>query len=453
MQHHIIHKQKVHIRTDISANAFAVQNRVSNMFKNNLLKRINDVFDKFSDDENILRIDKLEIDVGTIDGKNFEKTFSEKLIVRLTEKLVNYRTTISDNGISEIKKKHSVIDSFIYFLQYGYAAWYQSTKEISEWEDEILNSFSEEYRIIFTNRLKETIGTNGIAIQRLSMQFSTNFLKKLYLYLHKEAIDDWTLFYNKFLQYAEAQFENNKLHLTRKETKNILWEVLLSQALNENEINVSEKIFDKSFDKILTRKLNVFKTDQVIPIQKNAALKITEQKTSIKSKQEIQELFLVNAGIVILHPFLKDYFETLELIKEKIFVSVDAQHRAVLLLHYLATSETEVSEFNLILPKLLCGVNFGEPIENFIELTDKEKEESSDLLKSVTQHWKPLNRTSIEGLQNSFFRRGGKLQQPENDWILRIEQKTIDILLDKLPWTISFIKLPWMKKILYIEWN
>ena len=121
-------------------------------------------------------------------------------------------------------------------------------------------------------------------------------------------------------------------------------------------------------------------------------------------------------------------------------------------MHYLASGETEVAEFNLILEKLLCAVDFDEPVPNHIELSEKEKEESDNLLRSVTEHWAPLRRTSLQGLRTSFFQREGKLFRAEAGWILKVEQKTIDILLDKLPWGIGTIKLPWMDTVLNVEW-
>jgi len=36
---------------------------------------------------------------------------------------------------------------------------------------------------------------------------------------------------------------------------------------------------------------------------------------------------------------------------------------------------------------------------------------------------------------------------------LYIEEKTIDILLDKLPWNLSIIKLKWMDEILTVHWH
>jgi hypothetical protein len=41
----------------------------------------------------------------------------------------------------------------------------------------------------------------------------------------------------------------------------------------------------------------------------------------------------------------------------------------------------------------------------------------------------------------------------DGDWLLQVEAKTVDILLNQLPWGISMIKLPWMQRMLWIEWD
>ena len=159
-----------------------------------------------------------------------------------------------------------------------------------------------------------------------------------------------------------------------------------------------------------------------------------------------------NSGIVILHPFLKSYFESLELLAEKKFINDEARQRAVLLLHYLATGETKVAEFNLTLQKVICGYPLDDTLPDELQLTEKEITESESLLNAVTNYWVPLNNTSVQGLRNSFLQREGKLELRENGWLLTIEQKTLDILLGKLPWGISTIRLPWMEQLLNVDW-
>ena len=41
----------------------------------------------------------------------------------------------------------------------------------------------------------------------------------------------------------------------------------------------------------------------------------------------------------------------------------------------------------------------------------------------------------------------------DGDWLLRVEARTVDILLDQLPWGVSLVKLPWMDRLLRVEWR
>ena len=40
----------------------------------------------------------------------------------------------------------------------------------------------------------------------------------------------------------------------------------------------------------------------------------------------------------------------------------------------------------------------------------------------------------------------------DGEWLLPMERKAIDILLDQLPWGIGMIPLPWMPQMLHVEW-
>ena len=429
MPNHIIHKQKVTVQTDISADAFTLQNRISNLFKNDLKDKIESLFDQISPNGKTLRIDKLELDLGTIRKENLEAEFSKKIIEQLSVKLSNIND-ITDKKIKfeEVEHNYSIIDVLTFFLQKGYMPWYSSVKNFAEWESEMLHSFSDKEWILLMDVLRKSVLVNRNIIQRLVMQFSESFVKKILFHLHDELNTNW----------QSVFFEKNKpeYDIAKQSSRILFWHASIIAALT-----TANKI---DFENALLERMNEMKTSVA---DKNAKNK-SEKKDALIS----EDLFTNNCGIVILHPFLQMYFKELELLNENDFINIESQHRAVLLLHYLATGETKVAEFNLLLAKLLCAVDFEEPIPNFIELTEKEKEESGNLLKSVTEHWAPLKNTSAEGLRNSFFEREGKLTQTETGWLLLVEQKTIDILLDKLPWGIGTIKLPWMKNTLNVEW-
>ena len=79
-------------------------------------------------------------------------------------------------------------------------------------------------------------------------------------------------------------------------------------------------------------------------------------------------------------------------------------------------------------------------------------DEANDLLLSVIEYWSILKDTTPDGLRESFLKRDGKLVFKNKEWLLQVEQKGYDMLLQHLPWNINMILLPWMKHLLKCEW-
>src|SRR5205085_4611874 len=112
--------------------------------------------------------------------------------------------------------------------------------------------------------------------------------------------------------------------------------------------------------------------------------------------------------------------------------------RALCLLHFLAAGRPFAPEYELILPKILCNIPLATPVDSDIVLTDMEREEATALLEAVIRHWEALQNTSPDGLRGAFFLRSGKVSlRGDGDWLLQVEAKTFDILLDHLPWGLS----------------
>jgi hypothetical protein len=75
------------------------------------------------------------------------------------------------------------------------------------------------------------------------------------------------------------------------------------------------------------------------------------------------------------------------------------------------------------------------------------------MLAAVIGHWTALRNTSPDGLRGAFLLRAGKLSERAGEWLLQVEPQTADILLGDLPWGISAVRLPWMERILWVEWT
>lgn len=156
------------------------------------------------------------------------------------------------------------------------------------------------------------------------------------------------------------------------------------------------------------------------------------------------------AGVILLHPFLPRFFEALGITDANQIVQAE---RALCLLHFLASGEGVAPEPALLLPKLLCNVPVEAAVESDVDLTASETDEAMALLQAVIGHWDALRNTTPDGLRGTFLIRPGKLsQRPDGDYLLQVESQSFDILLERLPWGIGVVKLPWMERMLWVEW-
>jgi hypothetical protein len=172
---------------------------------------------------------------------------------------------------------------------------------------------------------------------------------------------------------------------------------------------------------------------------------------------EVPSLAVPAAGLVILHPYLSPFFDRLGLLSGPgRFADAAARATAVRLAQRLATGEDTAPEADCVLAKLLCGLDPAEalwPGDPARPAPDRLAAEAERLLAAVIGHWAKLGRTSPEGLREAFLRRPGLVQRRDDGWLLRVERRGTDILLDSLPWTIGLVRTPFMAAVLRVDWR
>jgi hypothetical protein len=158
------------------------------------------------------------------------------------------------------------------------------------------------------------------------------------------------------------------------------------------------------------------------------------------------------AGLTMLWPFLPEYFKAQQLMEKGSLRDAAARHRAAVLLHHLATGEMEAPEEQLPLIKVLAGVPLDAVHEPGEPLTAQEAAEGELLLEAVLVHARALGRLGVPGLRSAYLSRTGILTTRDGHWLLRVDGKTHDILLSRLPWPRSWVVFPWMQAALQVEW-
>ena len=171
--------------------------------------------------------------------------------------------------------------------------------------------------------------------------------------------------------------------------------------------------------------------------------------------EEVSEaLKISDAGLILVHPFIRRLFQNLELVDEKgRFVSGLARVHAVHLLRYVTGFEDEHLGHRLLLEKALCGLPLSYSIPEEWEATPREKEETEGMLSALLSYWPTLRKSSIDALQRGFIQRAGTIGIEEGGFVVHVEGSAMDLLLEELPWEISFILLPWLDKPILVEWQ
>jgi hypothetical protein len=167
---------------------------------------------------------------------------------------------------------------------------------------------------------------------------------------------------------------------------------------------------------------------------------------------DADSVYIENSGLVILWLFLERFFDRLQLLNGHNFKDAAARHRGAGLLQYIATEDPSPPEYQMTLNKLICGIDPEEVLDFGPAVTEAEAEACLNLLSAVVENAPVLRNMSHDGFRGSFLLRKGVVSAGEASWILRVERETFDLVLDRFPWSFSWVKLPWMEIPLGVEW-
>ena len=477
--------------------AFQFRNRIGEVFHELILPRLTVLFDEIGTEHKTYRIEKLTIDAGIIAKQNWEEHLTDKIIAEVRQaiqlkdpvfkapvtgasqgkptqafpphKLINANTTHkeTDRTQSDLNKtSQEFYEVFETYLTTGYLSWYAGHEH--HLKEGFAQTILSEKPLV--KRLAKYLKTaNSTAIQRLVYLLPYSFLNKL--------IEEWLNnklagFLKDFLQCTYIleqiilQQSASELHMKKSLYLPFFKWLAVPEATNINNFIATQTVnYFRIHLPLLLPKVtglvnennNILLQAIIETVQLNTIKKLVHPDIEVNEiiSGHADELFISNAGLVILHPFLPQLFQELQLTYNNKFVDEPACMKSILLTRFIATGNVAFEDHDLAIEKILCGQEPDKPILCTIALSEIEKQEALDLLAQIILLWKQngvqINGT-IEGLQQSFLQRQGKLTHNNTDWRLQVQQLPYDMVLSSLPWSISMVKTSWMKGMLWIEW-
>lgn len=167
-------------------------------------------------------------------------------------------------------------------------------------------------------------------------------------------------------------------------------------------------------------------------------------------------IFIGNAGLVLFSPYLPTLFERLDLLTDTDtgprIVDAEAMSRGVHLLQYLVDARCDAPEPELVLNKLLCGLPSAQPVAASFVPSKAELAVCDGLIGAVIANWSILGNASPAALRETFLQREGRLTHGADRWNLQVQRKTVDVLVDQVPWSFAMVYHRWMGEAVHVTW-
>ena len=431
-----------------------------------------------------INLNTIKIDLGMISKGDFCNEFLNLVKEKLTKNVAEqFEKSLKENYLRQpddpdslgsylaeekseqlsvfyLKEQEQLKTALFFYLEFGrYPWWYKNIdkKTVSR----ALSIFNEEEDRQFFNQLLKLIQTfPADSAEQLIDRFIDGFnqieLKKYIFFFADLKVE------NRSIVDAMLKKQEQIQSLFNISEKSFFKRLLrFSLFANHRADFLEEFLTDIQSPKNLTSSMLAqrilgpdFPTDLLTSSNRvnGSKMKTSVTKISYTDKND-DYVYVQNAGLILLHPFLTKYFFELGLLDDKNeFSSTKKQHRAVILLNYLQSGSIDYQEWEMPLNKILVGLGISDFVPIGIKLTKKEKEESKNLLATVVNYWTALKTSKPEALQQNFFLREGKISKKNENRLIQIERTGVDILLDKLPWSIGIIKLPWLSELIHVEW-
>ncbi|WP_295116569.1 contractile injection system tape measure protein [uncultured Chitinophaga sp.] len=508
-QTHIIRNMQLRLQIPGMDKAFALQQRAKKCMEENWNGKLDAILDKYAGNGEYLYIPFLKIELEKLPEEDFEEHFKLALLAALDEalkELVQQDIAVKAGAVPpqesagsislKMSKDERTLGAWFYFLEKGILPWWMQHDEQSVLEEQLL-AIIRHSPVMFREYWYRAWNHRTINVPRWQLQCSPA-LRQLMLevlcpasileqfrtwlqMLEKMAAPEWAAFQLplKSLRYTSwhcfflfidtgAQYKGAALErfiALQLEHFSKEWERYANTVLPEEVRQQMEEVGKQflrqsagagtSSVEVAPKAPSPEAAGDVLQVKGVSAVeRPKEAMLPIHFPELPAEGICVNgAGLVLLHPFLTHLFRHLSWLGEKDHQLKDPFiNRAIHLLQFLCTGNEQSPEYDMVMAKVLCGVPLETAIERDIVLDASEKQQAESLLQAVLEHWPPLNSSSVDALRETFLQREGLLQFKNEEWVLQVEQKTVDVLLNKLPWGTSIIRLPWMKHLLKVNW-
>ncbi len=272
---HIVKRTLFEVEVDKREDVENAQSNFSRLFNSRLKRIMDQVLSEFSDEKIQHRLEYLEIDIGTIDNRFFDRQVEERFETQLRNqlsqivKLEHVRYPSKSVKLQKIKVEKSDLEVVLFFLETGRLDSWKSVKGPSI--EDLLRNLINEKSPALAKALQKVAKKPGV-VKRINHQFSKDTVNQVLKFIVPRSFSEIT----KQTRALERQFNKATpvAGLPPSKFSMILRESVLQYLLLERTGSFHKKSFLKSLDKQIEIRTG---------IEKEVLLQSTSKK---KDKQE-----------------------------------------------------------------------------------------------------------------------------------------------------------------------
>ena len=489
---HRIQRQIVELAIGATGQGPAVHRELARPFWDRAVAELEKVFDEAAGPDELLRLDRLEVNLGTIGGGDWPAEFRKKLIAELTRTLAQFTAapeTAGGNGGSDSRPAEPW-RQFLFFLAHGRLPWW-ATALAGRWSDVLARGSDADWHalrsIVFSDsrvrsRLVYSVDDAILARAIASWCGVTDadqvFARLTPPHLGADARRRWRRgFWMMVLDWVATGgvrlARGGPQLVSDLRTLRAVYEPDGEQpaasrgpsregdgarhgrsAIDDLDLPEPWRAWAASggetapFERAATgTRADADLADGRAPASTSRA----RAPEAPRREADDEAIYLEGAGVVLVHPFLEQLFRERGLLEGRTFRGLEARARAVHLVGLLTYGRVDLPEHALVLAKLLCGAPLEEPLEP-VPLDDDDVAACDAVLHAMLGHWTVLKSSSPEWLRQQFFLREGKLEAVDSGHRLTIERHAQDVLLAQLPWGFGVVALPWSDDRIFVHW-
>ena len=342
-KNHVIQRLTVEVNAPDQQTARQHQEALSHWFKSETFWRtVSARLDALVPDDVVLSISKLEIDVVGATEEAFQKDFIQAIVKQLEKAVLTKRASF-------VQSKQAYLHQItLFFLEKGYLPA-TVLKENAVLMRQFLEQQSTDFDTLFWQVFQKRILEQPQMLQRL---------------IEHIGIDQAQTIFNKILQtdkpiaawiatYISETLGQNASSRSKKVMEAAIWQLLLHNSpievlnrqtsfvkyLKDNDVKEEEAVSKKQ--RATAQKQSDEDTPSVLKPSENLDIQKDFKRTRIEEDAKTA-IFIDNAGLVLLNPFLPQLFQALGWVEAKKWRDEATQHKAIRLLDYLVNGNAEI---------------------------------------------------------------------------------------------------------------